>query len=211
MSGKSGRPRKDPIQERIRIYSAAAPLIQTKGLADTTVDEIARAALLSRGGIYHYFRSKEELALYGLDPEALAHVCHLAVPALERELTRPGGPDVAQVVELYADRTLSMLAFVGAALAAAVELGRDHLKEALSRGARDDANALASVLRRFLTEPGEAEELAESIHSRILWAAFHPRPEETIRDGLRAVFRRYGLLGEPAGSTKQEPAVMLLR
>lgn len=192
LSRKPGRPAKDRVQERIRIYSAAAPIIQARGLRRTTVEEIARAALLTRGGIYHYFSSKEEMALYGLAPEALAEACHGAAPELKRELSRMGGPDPEKLVDLYAERALHMLEFVRPALDVAVELGRDHLREPLSRGVREDADGLVSALRPLLSDPADAEEMAESICSRIFWAAFQDRPEESLRRGLRAVFRQFG-------------------
>jgi TetR/AcrR family transcriptional repressor of nem operon len=44
------------------IIEQAAPIFMTKGLAGTAVDEIRDATGLSKGGIYKYFDSKEELA-----------------------------------------------------------------------------------------------------------------------------------------------------
>jgi AcrR family transcriptional regulator len=46
-----------------RIKSAALDLFVTKGYKETTVDEIAAQAGLSKGSIYHYFNSKRDLAL----------------------------------------------------------------------------------------------------------------------------------------------------
>jgi len=59
MATKSAR--REKSLERIR--AAALDLFVTKGYKETTVDEIAVQAGLSKGNIYHYFSSKQELAL----------------------------------------------------------------------------------------------------------------------------------------------------
>ena len=59
MASKSAR-REKSIE---RIKSAALDLFVTRGYNETTVDGIAAQAGLSKGNIYHYFSSKQELAL----------------------------------------------------------------------------------------------------------------------------------------------------
>lgn len=49
---------------RTQILEAAARVFARKGFDRATVTEIARAARLSEGSIYNYFRSKEELLIY---------------------------------------------------------------------------------------------------------------------------------------------------
>jgi TetR/AcrR family transcriptional repressor of nem operon len=43
--------------------SAALQLIRAKGYSATTVDDICRAAGLTKGGFFHHFKGKEELAV----------------------------------------------------------------------------------------------------------------------------------------------------
>jgi AcrR family transcriptional regulator len=59
MASKSAR-REKSLES---INAAALDLFVTKGYKETTVDEIAAQAGLSKGSIYHYFNSKQELAL----------------------------------------------------------------------------------------------------------------------------------------------------
>jgi len=47
------------------VREAAAKLFSTRGFLETSMDEIARAAGLSKGGMYHYFKSKTEI-LYAI-------------------------------------------------------------------------------------------------------------------------------------------------
>ncbi len=59
MASKSAR--REKSLERIR--ASALDLFVTKGYKETTVDEIAAQSGLSKGNIYHYFNSKQDLAL----------------------------------------------------------------------------------------------------------------------------------------------------
>jgi AcrR family transcriptional regulator len=56
----------DPKQsKKIRnIAKVAADLFSTKGYVDTSVDDIAAAARVTKGGVYHYFRSKTEILYF---------------------------------------------------------------------------------------------------------------------------------------------------
>lgn len=47
---------------RDSLMEAAFGLVRTKGLAATTVDDICKAAGVSKGAFFHHFKSKDELA-----------------------------------------------------------------------------------------------------------------------------------------------------
>lgn len=55
------RRERDKQQRRDSIVDAAERFFFTKGFPDTTIDEIAEAAELSKGTIYLYFKNKEEI------------------------------------------------------------------------------------------------------------------------------------------------------
>jgi len=46
---------------REKLLNAAQRLMQAKGYPATTIDEICRAARLTKGSFFHYFKSKEDL------------------------------------------------------------------------------------------------------------------------------------------------------
>ena len=56
----------DPRQaKRINsIAKVAAQLFSTRGYLETSVDDIASAAKVTKGGIYHYFASKDEILYF---------------------------------------------------------------------------------------------------------------------------------------------------
>lgn len=50
-------------QARTRLLEAARDLIRTKGFAATTVDDLCRAADVTKGAFFHHFRSKDALGV----------------------------------------------------------------------------------------------------------------------------------------------------
>ena len=63
------------------IAKAAAKLFKEKGCLETSMDDISSAAKLSKGGIYHYFSSKNEI-LYFISTQFMG----LLLKDLEQEL-----------------------------------------------------------------------------------------------------------------------------
>jgi TetR/AcrR family transcriptional repressor of nem operon len=52
----------DSAATRTKLLDAARDIIRTKGYSATTVDEICAAAGVTKGGFFHHFASKEDLA-----------------------------------------------------------------------------------------------------------------------------------------------------
>src|SRR5437764_8121638 len=48
---------------RTRLLEAAMQVIRAQGYSATTVDDICRAAGLTKGAFFHHFKSKEDLAV----------------------------------------------------------------------------------------------------------------------------------------------------
>lgn len=64
-----------PLREQTRsvvralLTKTALELFATKGYDDTTLEEIAAAAGVSKRTLFNYFRNKEDLALNGLSEQ----------------------------------------------------------------------------------------------------------------------------------------------
>lgn len=56
-----------PASAREKLLDAALDLMLARGYPATTVDEICQAAGVSKGSFYHFFETKEQLALAVLD------------------------------------------------------------------------------------------------------------------------------------------------
>lgn len=53
--------RKDPVRNRAALIDAATAVIVEHGLARLTVDAVAKAAGVTKGGLFHHFASKGDL------------------------------------------------------------------------------------------------------------------------------------------------------
>src|SRR3984893_4888470 len=87
MSAAATRPTPHP-DARTRLVDAAMQVIRAQGYSATTVDDICRAAGLTKGAFFHHFKSKEDLAV-----AAAAHFSEMAerlfAGAPYRELADP--------------------------------------------------------------------------------------------------------------------------
>jgi AcrR family transcriptional regulator len=98
------RPKGIVLDKRVAaVTEAAAELFSTRGFLETSMDEIAQAAHLSKGGIYHYFRSKTEI-LFAILSDFLDHV----LADIEGQLAAIQSPErklsylIGRHVEIYA-------------------------------------------------------------------------------------------------------------
>src|SRR5581483_2417243 len=66
---------------RERIVERAADLFAERGIAATSLDEVLAAAKAGKGQFYHYFRSRDELAV-----AAVGHRCEQVVAGLTQAL-----------------------------------------------------------------------------------------------------------------------------
>jgi AcrR family transcriptional regulator len=54
-------------EKAVKIARVAAKLFNGKGYLETNMDDIGNGARLSKGGIYHYFSSKDAILFFVLD------------------------------------------------------------------------------------------------------------------------------------------------
>jgi AcrR family transcriptional regulator len=67
--GKPGRPREDRLARQQQIFGAVRDLLAPGRTRALTMAQAARQAN-SVGGLYHYFPSKRDLVLFGIDEHA---------------------------------------------------------------------------------------------------------------------------------------------
>lgn len=150
---------------RTRLLDAALHVIRDRGYAATSIDEICRTAGTTKGAFFHYFRSKEELAVaatvhFGAMADALCAADWIDLPdpaarvlgyvALRRAII--AGPFAeftcllgTMVQETYASspaiRAACEVGIVGHALRLAPDIAA-----ALAAAGRDDVNAESLAL-----------------------------------------------------------------
>lgn len=78
-------PRKELVREQL--IDIAAQLFDSKGYAQTSINDIASAIGLGRSAVYHYFRNKEEILAALVEAEALEPSHQLQELIEQRDLT----------------------------------------------------------------------------------------------------------------------------
>ena len=84
-----------PRDKKERVLTAATDLFAERGFHRTEMDEIARRAGISKGSLYNYFKSKDELFL---------HICNLGIHGFRQSVWQeiPSDWDIyRQVEELF--------------------------------------------------------------------------------------------------------------
>ncbi len=71
------------LEKMARITKSAARLFNERGYLETSMDDISNAAKLSKGGIYHYFSSKNEILFF-----ISSNFMDLLLRGLEEELKK---------------------------------------------------------------------------------------------------------------------------
>ncbi len=91
---------------KIRIGKVAAKLFSENGYLDTSMNEIASAARMSKGGIFHYFSTKDEILCFILN-----NYMDLVLEGLEEDLKKIGDNSsrlrffISRHIELYEKNT----------------------------------------------------------------------------------------------------------
>ena len=97
-------PRKRQAQEmRAKIQSAALTLFNREGFENVSVEEIAQAVGCSVGNIYHYFKSKDELAIQ------VTQMVDEAYTALEQDYLASAAPAREKLLD-FVGRSLEISA-----------------------------------------------------------------------------------------------------
>lgn len=192
---KPGRPANDPAEERLRIYAAALPVIREEG-ARASMNAIAQSAHMSVGGIYHYFDSKHDLLLHGLNLEALALACDTFHRAMWDAVDR-GAPAVAAA---YVDKSVYMFRLIQPAALAAVEMGISEIRAQLAGAMQQDADGLIQVLIAVSPDlsDGTRTDLAAAIRRTLLALSLDPQAtEDDVRRQLTALIRGFVAIEAP--------------
>ena len=93
--GPTQKPRQGLLQEpRQEILRTAARLFQQQGYDATSMNDVAAALKLSKGGLYHHFQSKDEILFY-----IMSHAMEITEERVINVVRRIGGASVAGTEE----------------------------------------------------------------------------------------------------------------
>jgi len=176
---------------RTEILEGALVAMRDHGLRGAGMRDIARAAGLSTGNLYYYFRSKEEL-VYACQDRALDQLIDVLASARER-------PDAAERLGALIEGHLHVVMSGGATLHLDLdELPRPLFKKIVvkrdkyERGVRD---LIAAGQRQGTVRGGEPKLQAFALLGALNWVARWYRPGAGDPDQIRTSFREQLLRG----------------
>jgi len=176
---------------RTEILEGALTAMRDHGLHRAGMRDIARAAGLSTGNLYYYFRNKQEL-VYACQDRALDQLLAVLASAKDR-------PDVPERLGALVEGHLFVVMSGGASL----HLDLDDLPKPLFKkivqkrdkyehGVRD---LIAAGQRQGMVRAGEPKLQAFALLGALNWVARWYRPEEGDRDEIIHSFREQMLRG----------------
>lgn len=188
--GKPGRPPEDRLARQREIYEAVSPLLMTIGARRLSMRQAAHVACMSIGGLYHYFPTKRDLVLHGLDLEARSRICH-DYRARIANLSELG---VQGYIDRYLDHSVGIIGFMRPAVHAALDLGASEFRAALDSGLNANLEELQESLRLLIPESDDAhlEEMARAVRRVAFGALFDVNFEPfELHDQLKALLDGY--------------------
>ena len=171
--------RKGDLRER-QILDAAEELLATRGYADVTVGDIAEAAGITRGALYFYFASKQDVltALVARTVQALQDKSAAALADT--------GP-VEEVIATALERTAQLWREHGLVMRAAVDLSSTVPEiDLLWTGTADIfIEAITAVLRRGGLPAGDGPDDAPALGRALCWMierSFYQASKNSVGD-----------------------------
>ncbi|WP_199254585.1 TetR/AcrR family transcriptional regulator [Mycolicibacterium mengxianglii] len=155
--------RKGDLRER-QILDAAEELLATRGYADMTVAGIAEAAGLTRGALYFYFASKQDVvtALVARTVETLQE---------KSAAVLADSAPVEEVIATALERTVKVWREHGPVMRATVDLSSTvpEIDQLWTNTADVFIEAIAGVLRRAGVPPGDGPGDAPALARALCW------------------------------------------
>jgi len=185
--------RRDEYSQKTKgaLLGAARRLFATRGYAGTSLDEVVRAARVTKGALYHHFSGKEELLTEVLNE-------------LHRESMARVGAKAKQQAKPWDSLVAGIAAFLDSC--SDPEFGRIALQDAPSvlgheRWSELDERHSSGMLRaslQKLIDAGEIESqpidllvrlVSGALHEAALYIASHPSPTRARADAGRLLER----------------------
>jgi AcrR family transcriptional regulator len=193
--GAKERREKEKEQRKKHILDTAKTLLLEKGLAATSINQIARLSELSVGAIYFYFKDKEELyaalQVEGLD--LLAETIRKAVD--ERDPPEEKIRKIALAYLKFSEAYKSYFDIINYFLALPRTIFSQDLKSHVDERGNDSISILAAAIAEGM-EKGLFKPADPRRQAIIFWSAFHgmiqlKKLEKTIlaRDNHQSLYR----------------------
>lgn len=97
------------VNKKKEVINACLKMFVSKGLFETTSRDLSKALQLQSGGLYYYFKSKDEVVVACAEEAAMRIESNLITPAL-KELNDPD--EMMRTLRMRADKMAPMMQFL---------------------------------------------------------------------------------------------------
>lgn len=197
--GKPGRPPEDRLARQREIYQVVSPLILDAGMHRLSMRQAARASCLSVGGLYHYFATKRDLALHGIQYEAIARYCqdfHTKFGDLIKS-------DPKAFLDAYLSFVTGAIEFIRPVVHAALELGMDTLGNVLEPSLAAASQEFTATFHAVFPDASEDEiyQAGRAINRAIVSALFDKNiTAQEFRSEVTALINGYFVMQQTTSS-----------
>jgi AcrR family transcriptional regulator len=199
-----GRPPEDRFARRSEIYDRVYPLVLERSAGALTMRELARAALMSVGGLYHYFSSKRELLFFPLLPDT----CQEHYERFRARWSHLRWEDPRRYLDEFLRELASSALQMRPAVVAALEIGAGELWQTMEQSMQVEMSDLLDVVGEVhAIGPVQLAPLARQIRRTVMGAMFDPdiAPQE-LRDQLDALIT--GTAARASAHAQRVPSVV---
>jgi AcrR family transcriptional regulator len=182
-------------RKRVEILRSAAAAFRRRGYHGASVDEIARALHMTKGNLYYYFQSKEEILYFCHD-----YSLDILLDLLQRTEAAGGAPEkrLRALIEAFVHMIIDELH--GTALTMDLQaLSPPRLRRVIAKRDRFDRGirrVLEDGMRTGAFAPGDPKLLAFAILGAVNWITRWFDPRGPARSGeIARVFADYLLSG----------------
>jgi AcrR family transcriptional regulator len=196
-----GRPPEDRFARRSEIYDRIAPLVLERGAGALSMRELARAAHMSVGGLYHYFSAKRELLFFPLLPDT----CQEQYDRFRGRYEHLRLEDPAGYLDEFLWEIASSALQIRPAVVAALEIGAGDLWQTMAQSMQLEMSDLLGVVgEAHGIGPADLLPLARQIRRTVMGAMFDPDiTAQDLLDQLDALIT--GTAGRASGHDRTVP------
>jgi AcrR family transcriptional regulator len=210
----STKPRRELVRQEL--LTKAAEVFETKGYAQTTIQDVAQALALSRSALYHYFESKDDILLALVEDHASA-----AADRMRKALATSQGSTIDKL-QLLLSTTIRSRMTGGARLRVLDQLAAEMppaIRVRFERGRREVLDLYTGLIRSGI-EAGELRQVdarlaALAIIGIASWTSWwysptgRKAPDELAAALIDIAF--HGLIGPESGPPQPRSSRQMIR
>lgn len=183
-------------EKKLLILQAGIRVLKNKGVSNTSMNDIIRESALSKGGVYHYFSSKNELLVeifnYFIEVYAISNFSRL------QKNTELQNKSALQQIDILFQQHESVIDDLGKDMSLLMDLYIEAMhNNALRKVFNQQYQFILSIVKTLIETAQQEGDIKKSINSTMLSAS------------LLAVFDGFGMVHQIVDNAENHPRMAL--